>query len=303
MSNVTNEQLIFLDNLIYLDFEKTINKLADEDKRVSVGNLIEEILNDVDEYIYGNPACMSQEEWANLLTSFRNNSKNEEFLNSYVIENYESHSAAEGGFRGCCFVKRDSNKKAEDTIVIFRGTSTNETEWTDNVLNANKVWSDSMDDAVLYIDGLSSEEYGDNITVSGHSKGGNRAQYVTILRKDRIGSCVSFDGQGFSSEFIRMYEDEIAEMKSVITSISFVYDYVNALLYPIAGEIMYIPGESDDNYSLNHCPNRVFNENGEFNTIVDSDGKRLLQILCKPPERCRIETRYRRNLLLCQSTS
>lgn len=36
----------------------------------------------------------------------------------------------------------------------------------------------------------------DSITVTGHSKGGNKAQYVTVL-SDKVDRCISMDGQGF----------------------------------------------------------------------------------------------------------
>lgn len=158
--------------------------------------------------------------------------------------------------------KNNANEKIEDVVVIFRGSSTNETEWSDNVLNANRVWSYPMDESVMYINNLP-EEYGNNITVSGHSKGGNRAQYVTILT-DRIGRCLTYDGQGFSDEFVEYYKDEIEEKMSIIHSISAEYDYVNCLLNPIAGTIEYISSICDRDYKLNHCPDRVFGKDGDL---------------------------------------
>ena len=46
-----------------------------------------------------------------------------------------------------------------------------------------------------------------NIIVTGHSKGGNKAQYVTINSKynDLIDKCFSFDGQGMSPEAIEAF--------------------------------------------------------------------------------------------------
>ena len=62
------------------------------------------------------------------------------------------------------------------------------------------------EDKAVYIKNLP-KEYGNNITVTGHFKGGNKAQYVTIVT-DRIGRCVSFDGQGFSKEFLEFIPQE-----------------------------------------------------------------------------------------------
>lgn len=55
--------------------------------------------------------------------------------------------------------------------------------------------------AAEYINNLPLK-YGNDLTVSGHSKGGNKAQYVTIVT-DRVERCLSQDGQGFSPEFLK----------------------------------------------------------------------------------------------------
>ena len=73
----------------------------------------------------------------------------------------------------------------------------------------------------MYIQGLK-ECYGDaanHLTVSGHSKGGNRAQYVKILT-DQVDRCVSFDGQGFSSEFLELYAEEIEQKNENLIPLS-----------------------------------------------------------------------------------
>ncbi|MCR5121018.1 MAG: DUF2974 domain-containing protein [Ruminococcus sp.] len=57
-----------------------------------------------------------------------------------------------------------------------------------------------------------------SITVSGHSKAGNMAQYITILREE-VNRCISFDGQGFSGRFVRKYREQILRRGSKIISI------------------------------------------------------------------------------------
>ena len=54
----------------------------------------------------------------------------------------------------------------------------------------------------------------DSITVAGHSKGGNKAQYVTVL-SDKVDRCISMDGQGFSQEFIDKYYAEIQKERTL----------------------------------------------------------------------------------------
>ena len=268
MDVVTYNHLLFLDNLIYLDFSKFIDEFMSSseetnEQKPTLYKLIEYLLETKTE-IQSEPAKMSCEEWTSLLTFFKLEEGNADFLNSYVIdiENYINNSAEDGAFRACTLVKRDDAGKVEDVVVIFRGTAGDAIEWEDNIMNACREDSPVMLESVDYINNLP-EEYGDSITVSGHSKGGNRAQYVTILT-DRIGRCLSYDGQGFSNVFIEKYHDSIDDKKDRITSISTEYDYVNILLTPIAGTMKYIPAIPDDNYLYNHCPNKAFPNIDEY---------------------------------------
>ena len=251
--SLSDTQLIFLDNFIYL------NNLEDIQNETLL-DAINFAINNIERFTQGNPAAMSKEEWIDLLTSFKNNPANTEFLKNYKVTNYVTNDSDTNGFRAACFVNVNDTT---DVAAIFRGTYGGG-EWKDDFIMANKIWSEEMDAALQYINNLPAE-YGNNIAVSGHSKGGNKSQYVTILT-DRIGRCVSFDGQGFSQEFIDFYADDIAAKRDKITSISFKYDYVNALLYPIASKIMYVDGNAADEFPLNHCPNMVFDENGNLKT-------------------------------------
>ncbi len=71
-----------------------------------------------------------------------------------------------------------------------------------------------------------------HITISGHSKGGNKAQFVAI-NSDFVDNCFSFDGQGFSPEaiaaFKKAYGNEFDNRRKKIISISSENDYVNVL--------------------------------------------------------------------------
>lgn len=60
-----------------------------------------------------------------------------------------------------------------------------------------------------------------SLTMTGHSLGGNLAEYSTIVSEkygldDNITQCVSLDGPGFSNEFISKYGNEINSMSGVI---------------------------------------------------------------------------------------
>lgn len=126
--------------------------------------------------------------------------------------------------------------------LVFRGTGRG--EWTDNGmgLSGRKMESTykcfGVRSATLYATGQQLEameltcrwawRYGwKNITVTGHSKGGNKAQFIA-LNADIAQRCYSFDGQGFSPEALSSFAD-FEERRKCIFSISAENDYVNVL--------------------------------------------------------------------------
>lgn len=72
-----------------------------------------------------------------------------------------------------------------------------------------------------------------SIIVTGHSKGGNKAQFIT-LRSPLIKVCYSFCGQGFSQEAIEQFKQELGEKEYAarlekMYSLSSYNDFVNVL--------------------------------------------------------------------------
>lgn len=157
------------------------------------------------------------------------------------------------GLCGCAFIHPNS-----EISVIFKGTSKG--EWIDNgeglsgvpesntyisydknkdVIYKEKVFGDFSSDQqvealnwfyeIINKNNLSEKNH---ITVSGHSKGGNKAQFVA-LRSGITRYCFSFDGQGFSPEAISAmkyrYGEDYNKRRSHIYSISSANDYVNVL--------------------------------------------------------------------------
>lgn len=242
MPKLTNAELLLLDNLIYTKYVKN-------------GRTVKEIVDLAQQDIENGtfkPSCqMSTKEWSTVLNHIENN-KN---LSSYQVSNYVNEDT---GMRAACFV--DDVTNPSDVNVVFRGTS-GDYEWHDNGQGAYVEDTNQQIAAADYVNNLPGE-YGNNIVVTGHSKGGNKAQYVTITT-DRIEKCVSYDGQGFGQDFIDKYSDEIAEKNSKIISISAENDYVNCLLQPIAGEKIYIETEKQDFIDY-HKPNILLGDDGEL---------------------------------------
>ena len=176
-------------------------------------------------------------------------SSNPNLANSRLIK--LTHS--DDGLTACCFIKQDSS-----ISVIFKGTGSG--EWIDNgeglsgipeenvyltfnkssdVLRKSIVFDDYATDqqveALNWFNTLAYENkwsYLNTIIVSGHSKGGNKAQFVAI-NSPLVDFCYSFDGHGFSPEavsaFKKRYMTDFDKRILNIFSIAAENDYVNVL--------------------------------------------------------------------------
>lgn len=245
---LTNAQLLMLDNLIYTDYC---------DNGDTVNDIIRQISSDLDAGKEISSCMMTSDEWRTLISDIE---KNKTLLN-YQVQNYENDATT--GMRAACFV--DNIKDPHDVNVVFRGTC-GDYEWHDNGEGGYLSDTKQQKMAAEYVNALP-ESYGNNMTVTGHSKGGNKAQYVTIVT-DRISKCVSFDGQGFSEEFLEKYKKEISSKSGRITSISASDDFVNCLLYSIAGTKLYSETETQSDFQCYHKPN-ILLENGNLRSETE----------------------------------
>lgn len=214
MINLNYEEIILLDSLIYLNLE------AEKGERLL--DIIDRSLinNEFTRFININKNCeleISEYKWKNILYSVKDNFN----LNKLKIDDIESR---ENNINQICFIDDYG-----EVIVIYKGTS-NLSEWDDNAKGAYEYDTEEQINALNYIGKLNHE----NITVSGHSKGGNKAQYVSVKK------CISINGQGFSNEFLNKYKEEIDKNKYKIITINSKNDYVNCLFNSISYEDIYI---------------------------------------------------------------
>ncbi len=119
-------------------------------------------------------------------------------------------------------------------FVCFQGTTSD--EWLDNAEGMSRMSSHQQDAALDYFDAMAEKfgwTQGDSINIIGHSKGGNKAQYITMVSRYGylIDQCYSYDGQGFSPEAIAMMKSnpQYAEQLAKILSIDGDNDYVHVL--------------------------------------------------------------------------
>ena len=169
---------------------------------------------------------------------------------------------AEGGGDGFSVIFL--HEPSHQAIIAFKGTQGAD-EWVDNFMGATTtsqpdgVSTPQQCNALRWYQekylalGLSAYE----ITVIGHSKGGNKAKYLTLM-DDTIDHCHSFDGQGFSDQFVEHYYNRIIERRPLINNHNVDRDFVNLLLNDF-GNIQFYKGFQIGNggggFLENHCPN------------------------------------------------
>lgn len=183
---LTEKQLLLLNNLIY---RREFTEKKNED--LTVGEILNTIISKED----GNSAqqTMTPEEW-DAVYEIANGDN--EIKNLQVTHmNYEK----ETGAKMACFVDESGQAYA-----VFAEPGAN--EWRDDCVAGTMTDSPQQVKAKEWIE---STGY-DDIIVSGHSKGGNKAMYVTVVT-DCVSECYAFDGEGFSQEFCEKYEEQIRE--------------------------------------------------------------------------------------------
>lgn len=142
------------------------------------------------------------------------------------------------GLFACTF--QDSVKNPKEVTVVYRGTGAG--EWYDNgiALSGKYDASPQQKQATEYFDNIVKNngwnESKPDIYITGHSKGGNKAQYVVMTSKysDLIINGYSIDGQCLSPEAIeylinRYGKEEYDKRRNKLYSFAADNDYVNIL--------------------------------------------------------------------------
>lgn len=131
-----------------------------------------------------------------------------------------------------------TNSKNE-ALVVYKGTGMY--EWHDNADGGqwNVVSTEQQKNAKNFVDTYCNGY--DRIVVSGHSKGGNKAQYVAIM-SNTVNKAYSFDGQGMGYNFILANKKLIEKNANKITMYNYSSDFVNPLFINM--------GVKDVNYVL-----------------------------------------------------
>lgn len=245
--------------------------LPDEEKGTAV------TLQNILDFAESKPEYM-QDPNMQILQDYFKGSRN---ANEYVIQDYSRTLRPDGSFEGNweanLMVTTPGDGKEPGVYVAFRGTQKGEGH--DNAEGMYMATTPQQRAAREYFDRLVKEHEdlfaNSNVQVVGHSKGGNKAMFVTMTSRygEYIDSCVALDGQGFSPEAIEYFQQDptFESRRGKITLVAGKYDYVHALGLPIVApeNVYYVdtkPTHGADSFHSMHWSHYMFeqDENGNF---------------------------------------
>lgn len=218
---LTDEEIsMILNTYMYLDYKEAEN-----------GMTVKEILADLSSSHDCMPGGIHYGEY----TVLKQAAENPE-IGGLVIGNQSHLMDFDTGTSACTF------KSAEGSVyVVYRGTG--DGEWPDNGIGMTEASTTQQKRALAYFETVVERENlteEQKVVITGHSKGGNKAQYVTMSTKyhELLDACYSIDGQGFSKKAIDGWKESYGEQeyemrRSKITGICGENDYVNVLGYSI----------------------------------------------------------------------
>lgn len=257
---LTTEQLCYINNLVYAESPSLYSGGA---QASSGTRTLEDVVRLLDP-AKNDDAYIKPGEWERM---------KEEILSDPQLCRMEIKDAYHDksiGDAGCLLVDPVTN----EAVIAFKGTGGN--EWKDNFEGGS--YTDNPRDntittqqqkALDYVDGLELSGY-DNVTVTGHSKGGNKAKLVALMNDD-VDCCASFDGQGFSDEFMEAHSADVAANQHKIVNHNVDGDFVNPLLNDV-GETHYYEGQrTEQNLGRNHSPAVFFDNEGGMSECAQSE--------------------------------
>ena len=191
--------------------------------------------------------------------------------------NYTGEECTDDPIQACAFKSPDG-----DLYVAYRGTGAK--RWGDNGQGFVDESTDMQEAARAYFDHVV-EQYGyeGNLYVTGHSKGGNEAQYVMMTSEHRseITACYSIEGQGFSDRAIERFKKDNQDYEEILGrmfSINSDMDPVHKLIGVIIPEentyyvnTHYEDSDGKKNYTYVHDVRGII-RGAEINWQRDEDG-------------------------------
>ena len=265
------KQYLLLNNLMYLEPEDG----PFPDLRDFIGQRIGDYIGTIDVSMIrddGRPRMTTAEEWKNIILAIARDSL---ILKMKIMTVHVDLSPDGGAGKSAVFLSTDTAEAA----IVFKGTElvAGSAQWKDNFYSGNLTDTPHQLRALEWYRDVWQKYHLNQyeVTVTGHSKGGNKAKYITVV-DGTPDHCVSFDGEGFSDLFFSKYGFEIARHEARIENHMVDYDYISPLLNDV-GSCTYYYGNDYGigGFTENHLANTFmrFGENGEFWIDVNEDGR------------------------------
>lgn len=194
-SRLTEEEIsMVLDTYMYMNYKEA-------DDGMTLSEIISGLL-EIPEYTEGGIHYGEYQVLSNAV-------KNPE-IGELVIGNQSHYMGYNTGTAACTF----SSKNQSSIYVVYRGTG--DGEWMDNGIGMTQAATPQQEQALHYFEAVVEREKvtgGQRLIVTGHSKGGNKAQYVTMATKYEklLDACYNIDGQGFSEKAIDGWKESYGE--------------------------------------------------------------------------------------------
>lgn len=196
MNKIKEDEIsILLDTYMYLNYQEAQEKQTLQSLMADMGKLSE----------YQEDGKYYQE-YRILEQAMERNSA----LGEMTISNVSNQMGYDSGTAACTF----TDSKQDSVYIMYRGTG--DGEWLDNGMGMTQASTTQQMRALDYFESVVKNNeltQADRVIVTGHSKGGNKAQFVTMESEqaELIDCCYSVDGQGFSENAIEKWKQTYGE--------------------------------------------------------------------------------------------
>lgn len=259
------------------------------------GTDLRTLVNEAERYLRGNPSQMTPSK-ENMLVILKEGLDTIPGLSDLRL----SMSDHGRGIEADAFVSSD-----QDAYVVYRGTG--DGKWIDNGRGMTADLTRSQSQASAFYDRVVEQcglDENTKLIVTGHSKGGNNAQSVTLNADHRhlIDQCISFDGQGMSEAAVERYSrmPGYEEQRSKMYGINGENDPVNELGIKVIPDknTAYIETNADTTeLAATHAMEYLYHrEDGTYGSTLNGEtsqgeigryASRLSEILMSMPEEMR----------------
>jgi len=185
------------------------------------------------------------------------------------------------------FVAYTFESQPGEAVVAFRGSEDMakleyRNDWQNNASSVYARQTVQQKDAEAYMADPSMKDYS-NISLTGHSLGGNLALYAALTAdpqlRDVITSTQTFNAPGFNQEFIQSHKETIDTTRSRIQEFQNEYDLVSSIMYNPTQPIIIHTTAKNKTLTDNHALNFLQIENGQFKRSATQEKDISCQVL------------------------